>query len=191
MFLGTLAGSLLAAPLAVRAQQTTRIYRVGVALEGGPYYAMIDGLKAGLGELGFGEGKHYALLIRDVMGDVGALDGAAKNLEQDNVDLNLRPEGGGPTWPRPSTMRRPAIGRRPRDNPTSGSRGGADSWTVSRPKARPSRLPRLAERGGSSRPGSTQEQEAASLAQEPPRSHPTRAPKEMMPLEERRPSRWP
>jgi len=85
-FLGTSFGVLLA-PLAAKAQQTTRIYRVGVVLEGGPYYANIDGLKAGLGELGFREGTHYALLIRDVKGDVGALDGAAKDLEQDNVDL--------------------------------------------------------------------------------------------------------
>src|SRR5262249_12356822 len=86
-FLGMMGVAMLGGPLVAEAQQTTRIYRVGVVLEGGPYYAMIDGLKAGLGELGFGEGKHYALLIRDVKGDVGALDGAAKDLEQDNVDL--------------------------------------------------------------------------------------------------------
>ena len=86
-FLSAIGVGALVTPLTATAQQTTRIYRVGVVLEGGPYYAIIDGLKAGLRELGFVEGKHYALLVRDVKGDVGALDGAAKDLEQDNVDL--------------------------------------------------------------------------------------------------------
>ena len=86
-FLGACVTGPLMAPFAVMAQQATRMYRVGVVLEGGPYYAMIEGLRAGLEELGFKEGKHYALLIRDVKGDVDALDRAAKSLEQDTVDL--------------------------------------------------------------------------------------------------------
>jgi len=35
-FIGTVAGGLLAAPLAAEAQQA-RVYRVGVILQGGPY----------------------------------------------------------------------------------------------------------------------------------------------------------
>jgi hypothetical protein len=38
------------------AQAKTKIYCIGVILEGGPYYAAVDGLKDGLKELGFAEG---------------------------------------------------------------------------------------------------------------------------------------
>jgi putative ABC transport system substrate-binding protein len=48
---------------------------------------MVDGLKDGLKELGFAEGKQYVLEIRDVKGDPGAIEGAAKGLEQKKVDL--------------------------------------------------------------------------------------------------------
>ena len=49
--------------------QQAKLYRVGVILEGGPYYAVIDGLKDGLRELGFEERKHFVLEIRDLKGD--------------------------------------------------------------------------------------------------------------------------
>jgi hypothetical protein len=58
-FLGTLAGGLLAAPLAVGAQQT-RLYRIGVILEGGPYAQAVEGLREGLQELGLEEGSNSA-----------------------------------------------------------------------------------------------------------------------------------
>jgi putative ABC transport system substrate-binding protein len=87
LFLGVLAGGLLAVPLAALAQQTGKVYRVGVVLEGGPYYAGIDGLRAGLKELGFEEGKQYVLHIRDVKGDLSAVAETAKNLEQEKVDV--------------------------------------------------------------------------------------------------------
>ncbi len=35
-------------------QAQTKIYRIGVILQGGPYYAAVDGLKDRLKELGFG-----------------------------------------------------------------------------------------------------------------------------------------
>jgi len=86
-FIVTLTGSLLAVPLAAEAQPAAKVYRVGVVLEGGPYYAAIDGLKAGLKELGFDEGKQYLLHIRDVKGDLSAVGETARNLEQEKVDL--------------------------------------------------------------------------------------------------------
>src|SRR2546425_13286785 len=55
---GTL--SVLPAALAAEAQQT-RVYRIGVLLQGGPYYAAIDGLRDGLRELGLEEGKQFVL----------------------------------------------------------------------------------------------------------------------------------
>src|SRR5216683_3236409 len=43
-FMALVSGGLLAAPLAAKAQQAAKIYRIGIVLEGGPYYAAIDGL---------------------------------------------------------------------------------------------------------------------------------------------------
>ncbi len=85
-FLGTLAGSLLAAPLAAEAQPA-RVYRVGVILQGGPYFQAVDGLRAGLRDLGLEEGKQIILLVRDAKGDLKAVEAAARELEQDRVDL--------------------------------------------------------------------------------------------------------
>jgi putative ABC transport system substrate-binding protein len=67
--------------------QQAKIYRVGVILEGGPFYAVVDGLKDGLRELGFEEGKHYLLQIRDLKGVRKAADEAARSLEREKVDL--------------------------------------------------------------------------------------------------------
>jgi len=67
--------------------QQTKVYRVGLILEGGPYYAVVDGLKAGLRELRFEERKHFVLEIRDLKGDRKAAEEAARSLEQGKVDL--------------------------------------------------------------------------------------------------------
>jgi putative ABC transport system substrate-binding protein len=67
--------------------QQAKIYRVGVILEGGPFYAVVDGLKDGLRELGFEEGKHYLLQIRDLKGVRKAADEAARSLEREKVNL--------------------------------------------------------------------------------------------------------
>jgi putative ABC transport system substrate-binding protein len=67
--------------------QQAKLYRVGVILEGGPYYAVVNGLKDGLKELGFEERKHFVLEIRDLKGDRKAAEEAARSLEQGNVDL--------------------------------------------------------------------------------------------------------
>ena len=67
--------------------QQTKVYRIGLILEGGPYYAVVDGLKAGLRELRFEERKHFVLEIRDLKGDRKAAEEAARSLEQGKVDL--------------------------------------------------------------------------------------------------------
>jgi putative ABC transport system substrate-binding protein len=67
--------------------QQPKIYRVGVVISGGPYNSAIDGLKDGLKDLGFTEGKHYVLEIRDLKGDRTAEEDAARSLERDKVDL--------------------------------------------------------------------------------------------------------
>ena len=82
-----LALGVLLAPRTARAQPAAKIYRVGVVLEGGPYHAALEGLRTGLKELGFEEGKQYTLDIRDVKGELAQVSEAAKNLEQEKVDL--------------------------------------------------------------------------------------------------------
>ena len=67
--------------------QQGKIYRVGVILEGGPFYAVVDGLKDGLRALGFEEGKQYLLQIRDLKGVRKAADEAARSLEREKVNL--------------------------------------------------------------------------------------------------------
>jgi len=86
VFLGTLAGGLLAAPLAVEAQEA-RIYRVGVILQGGPYLGAVDGLRKGLTELGLEEGRQVVLHVRDCRGDLKVVEQTAVDLEHEKVDV--------------------------------------------------------------------------------------------------------
>jgi putative tryptophan/tyrosine transport system substrate-binding protein len=77
----------LLAPFHVPAARQAKVHRVGVILQGGPYYAVVDGLRHGLRELGFLEGQHFVLEIRDTQGDLRAVEEAAKALEREPVDL--------------------------------------------------------------------------------------------------------
>lgn len=67
--------------------QQPKAYRVGVVTAGGAWYEVIDGLRAGLKQLGFEEGKQFVLTIRDTKGNAKAAEEAARNLEQEKVDL--------------------------------------------------------------------------------------------------------
>ena len=67
--------------------QQAKVHRVGVIHEGGPFTVVVDGLKDGLRELGFAEGKQYVLEIRDVKGDLKAAEEAARSLEREKVNL--------------------------------------------------------------------------------------------------------
>jgi putative ABC transport system substrate-binding protein len=72
--------------VAAQAQQP-KVYRVGVVTAGGAWYEVIDGLRAGLKQLGFEEKKQFNLEIRDTKGDAKAAEEAAKHLEQEKVNL--------------------------------------------------------------------------------------------------------
>jgi len=67
--------------------QKAKVHRVGVIMQGGPYYEAIDGLRAGLQKLGLQEKKDFVLEIRDARGDLKAVEKAAEQLEQEKVDL--------------------------------------------------------------------------------------------------------
>lgn len=60
--------------------QDTKAPRVGVILQGGPWYAIVEGLRDGLRELGLAEGKQFVLDVRDTRGDLKAVEDAAKIL---------------------------------------------------------------------------------------------------------------
>jgi ABC-type uncharacterized transport system substrate-binding protein len=67
--------------------QQARVFRVGVIHEGGVFNATVAGLRSGLRELGLEEGKHLVLEIRDVKGDLKMVEGAARDLVRERVDL--------------------------------------------------------------------------------------------------------
>jgi len=77
---------ILAISTFVGAQQP-KVDRVGVLLPGEAWYEIIDGLRVGLRQLGLEEGKQFILAIRDWKGDVKAAEEAARNLEQEKVNL--------------------------------------------------------------------------------------------------------
>jgi putative ABC transport system substrate-binding protein len=81
-----LAALLLVGGLPVQAQQQ-KLYRIGVLFPGGPLSEAIDGLRKGLKELGFEEGKQFTLAIRDTKGDAKAAADAARTFEQEKVNL--------------------------------------------------------------------------------------------------------
>ncbi len=67
--------------------QSPRAFRIGIILEGGAYFAAVDGLREGLKQLGLDERKHYVFEIRDTKGDLAAVETAARSLEAEKVDL--------------------------------------------------------------------------------------------------------
>ena len=73
-------------PFSVQPQQG-RVFRVGALWVGGAASASIDGLRDGLRELGFEEGKQFLFHLRDGNGDIKSVETAAKRLESERVDL--------------------------------------------------------------------------------------------------------
>jgi ABC-type uncharacterized transport system substrate-binding protein len=67
--------------------QPAKPARIGVVLQGGTWYDAIDGLKQGMADLGYAEGKQFVLDIRDSKGDLKAVEEAARNLEREKVKL--------------------------------------------------------------------------------------------------------
>ena len=85
VFIGTLAGGLLAAPLAANAQQAEKVYRIGV-LAAVPTPVQ-DALLQGLRERGYVEGKNVVLDWRWSMGQPGRFPELAAELVSLKVDV--------------------------------------------------------------------------------------------------------
>src|SRR5215831_16400229 len=81
-----LIGLFLALSLPAQAQQP-KTYRVGVIQSAAPFSAIVEGLRDGLKELGYEDGKQVRLEIRDTKGDLNAVKEAAKTFERDKVNL--------------------------------------------------------------------------------------------------------
>jgi putative ABC transport system substrate-binding protein len=83
-FLGALATGLLAAPLAVEAQQPSKVHRVGVVVGG---LDLTDNLRQGLGELGWVEGQNLVVLKRVWSGRTEQFPAIIADLIQLKVDV--------------------------------------------------------------------------------------------------------
>ena len=67
--------------------QGASVRKVGVILQGGSWYEVVEGLRDGLKDVGFEEGKQYALDIHDMHGELGTVEQQARTLEQQQVTL--------------------------------------------------------------------------------------------------------
>ena len=86
MVIRLLATLLLITPSVARAQQA-KVERLGVIYLGEVFVTVVDGLRAGLKELGVQEGKQVALDIQDLKGDAKAAASVAEKFERDKVRL--------------------------------------------------------------------------------------------------------
>ena len=88
-FIGTLAGSLLAAPLAARAQPAGKVYRIGY-LTAGSVTAnprVLEAFRQGLRELGWVEGQNIVIEYRSAEGHLDRLPDLAAELVRLKVDV--------------------------------------------------------------------------------------------------------
>ena len=97
-FLGTLTGSLLAAPLTAEAQQSTKLYRIGVLIGAseafvGPY---LEISRQALSDLGYVEGQNITIELRYADGHYDRLRALAADLVRLKVDVVVT-EGTPPT----------------------------------------------------------------------------------------------
>ena len=67
--------------------QQAKVYRVGVIHQGGPYVGVVDGLRDGLKQSGYEEGKNIVLEIRDTKSDLKLVEEAARTFEREKVNL--------------------------------------------------------------------------------------------------------
>ena len=83
----SLAATLILASVHFVEAQQVKVYRVGAIHQGGPYKAVVDGLRDGLRQSGLEEGKQFVLDIRDAKGDIKAVEEEARNFEREKINL--------------------------------------------------------------------------------------------------------
>ena len=88
VFLGTLAGSLIGAPLAAEGQPGTRVARLGyLASSLAPSPHLHEAFRQGLRDLGYFEGRNVVLEYRDAQGKLERLPALAAELVARPIDL--------------------------------------------------------------------------------------------------------
>lgn len=65
----------------------SKVYRIGVIHQGGPYRAVVEGFRSGLRELGLEDGKKISLQISETKNDPKMIEATAKAFERDKVNL--------------------------------------------------------------------------------------------------------
>ncbi|PYM53965.1 MAG: hypothetical protein DMD77_24955 [Candidatus Rokuibacteriota bacterium] len=91
-FLAIVAGGLLAAPLAVEAQHTGKVYRVGFLWDSPAVWPhALEGFRQGLRDLGWVEGKNIVVEYRWAEGHFDRLPSLAEELVRLKVDVIVAP----------------------------------------------------------------------------------------------------
>jgi len=92
-FLGTLAGGLLASPLAAEAQQSAKVYRIGVLLGGSPTNVLQvqEAFRQGLRDLGYVEGRNISIEWHFAEGRLDRMPALAGELVRVKVDVIFAP----------------------------------------------------------------------------------------------------
>src|SRR5437867_3902401 len=91
-FLAIVAGGLLAAPLAVEAQHTGKVYRVGFLWDSPAVWPhALEGFRQGLRDLGWVEGQNVVIEYRWAEGRFDRLPGLAEELVRLKVDVIVAP----------------------------------------------------------------------------------------------------
>src|SRR5512141_503319 len=84
-FITLMGGAAVAWPLAARAQQPSRVPRIGVLLVSGP--EPLGPFREGLRDLGYAEGKNIQIEVRSAQGQVTRLPELAAELVRSQVDV--------------------------------------------------------------------------------------------------------
>jgi putative ABC transport system substrate-binding protein len=121
-FLHSMAGGLLAAPLAAGAQQASKLWRIGYLANGNPTTTAHtrDAFRQGLRELGWVEGQNITIEYRWADGDLLRLPALAAELVRTPVDLMLVAGGAGVRGARQATRTVPIVSAITGDPVTAG-----------------------------------------------------------------------
>ncbi len=108
-FLGTLAGGLLAAPLAAEGQQAAKVYRIGFLSQGQLPKAFLEALQQGLRERGYVEGRNLVWEFRSTDGGLEQLPQFAEELVRLKVDVILARSSSGAMAAKRATAEIPIV----------------------------------------------------------------------------------
>jgi putative ABC transport system substrate-binding protein len=120
-FLGTLAGGLLAAPLAAEAQQAAKVARIGYlagSLAATPHAP--EAFRQGLRDLGYVEGRNVVIEYRDAEGKFERLPALAAELVALKVDVIVAPNTVAALAAKQATRALPIVFAAPADPVASG-----------------------------------------------------------------------